>query len=529
MPFKPSTVAALFLAAFSFSGIALASDGTKAPASSATPSVVGSSPGVKVISLLTVGDKVNGAREGATPYRMVGIPDGLGAFDNGDGSFTLLMNHELGPDSGSVRRHGQKGSFVSKWRIRKSDLAVLQGEDLVGTVMGWDAAAGRFVASASPFARFCSADLAPESAFFNRRSGRGFAGRIFLNGEEIGAEGRAFAHLATGDNAGFSFELPSLGRLSWENAVASPFEQDKTIVIGQDDSTPGQVYVYIGEKQAAGSEIERAGLHGGQLYGIAVHGFPSEDDAKAETRHAGIPNGTRFALKSLGDVRGLSGKQLQEASTAAGVTEFLRPEDGAWHPRQPHVYYFATTDRFDMAKAGTGKLAARSRLYRLSFDDIRHPEKGGRIDTLLDGTGPYQMLDNLTVDGDGNLLLQEDPGNQDYLAGIWQYRPRDGRLVKVASHDPKRFAPAVAPFNVDEESSGIIEVTDLLRPAKGLKWRGRQGGKQVDAGFKGWRPDTRYFLATSQAHYALPQEPELVEGGQLFLLAVPKRAGAAKH
>ncbi len=27
---------------------------------------------------------------------MVGIPDGLGAFDNHDGTFTVLMNHELG-------------------------------------------------------------------------------------------------------------------------------------------------------------------------------------------------------------------------------------------------------------------------------------------------------------------------------------------------------------------------------------------------------------------------------------------------
>jgi hypothetical protein len=27
---------------------------------------------------------------------MHGIPDGLGAFDNANGTFTLLMNHELG-------------------------------------------------------------------------------------------------------------------------------------------------------------------------------------------------------------------------------------------------------------------------------------------------------------------------------------------------------------------------------------------------------------------------------------------------
>ena len=47
---------------------------------------------------------------------------------------------------------------------------------------------------------------------------------------------------------------------------------------------------------------------------------------------------------------------------------------------------------------------------------------------LLDGTGPQQMLDNMTVDGDGNLILQEDPGNQAHLARIWKFYPRRSEL-----------------------------------------------------------------------------------------------------
>jgi hypothetical protein len=50
----------------------------------------------------------------------------------------------------------------------------------------------------------------------------------------------------SGPGAGISYELPSLGKFSWENSLASPFEQDKTVVIGTDDTTPGQLYVYIG-------------------------------------------------------------------------------------------------------------------------------------------------------------------------------------------------------------------------------------------------------------------------------------------
>jgi hypothetical protein len=60
---------------------------------------------------------------------MVGIPDGLGAFDNYDGTFTLLMNHEIPGDLGVERQHGFAGAFVSHWIVRKSDLAVLHGGD----------------------------------------------------------------------------------------------------------------------------------------------------------------------------------------------------------------------------------------------------------------------------------------------------------------------------------------------------------------------------------------------------------------
>ena len=40
---------------------------------------------------------------------MVGIPDGLGAFDNYDDTFTVLMNHEIAPASGVPRQHGSPG------------------------------------------------------------------------------------------------------------------------------------------------------------------------------------------------------------------------------------------------------------------------------------------------------------------------------------------------------------------------------------------------------------------------------------
>ncbi len=119
---------------------------------------------------------------------------------------------------------------------------------------------GAYVAAtgaADQLNRLCSADLPPHAAFFDPLSGKGFDGRIFMNGEERGDEGRGFAHIVTGAEKGDSYELPALGRFSWENAVPHPAAGDRTIVMGLDDSTPGQVYVYIGTKTSHGSTIER--------------------------------------------------------------------------------------------------------------------------------------------------------------------------------------------------------------------------------------------------------------------------------
>src|SRR4051794_24399704 len=96
---------------------------TTGPSSSQSPYLVRSQPGVVTKSILTVGDAA-GTKADGTPYRMVGVPDGLGAFDNGDGTFTLLMNHELGNTAGVQRAHGATGAFVSKWTIEKGSLRV---------------------------------------------------------------------------------------------------------------------------------------------------------------------------------------------------------------------------------------------------------------------------------------------------------------------------------------------------------------------------------------------------------------------
>ena len=463
-------------------GVALAQS-IQGPSSSESPYVVRIASGVVTRSLLTVGDSVNNKPDG-TPYRMVGIPDGLGAFDNGDGTFTVLMNHEL-PGTGIVRAHGAKGAFVSKWVIRKDNFTVLNGQDLIQNVNVWNKTTSppQYELATDPaqktFQRFCSADLPALSAFYHAGSGLGYNGRIYMNGEESGTEGRTFAHLMDGT----SYELPRLGKMAFENSVANPGTGLSTVVASMDDGTGGQVYVYVGTKTTSTNPVEAAGLANGNLFGIKVDGLDVENDTT-------VLNGpVPFTVHNFGDVSSKTGAELETASKDANgaflVTTFNRPEDGAWDPTNPNDFYFVTTASF------TGK----SRLWHVHFVNPADPAAGGTIEMLLNGTEGQKMMDNITITKRGQILIQEDPGNQDHIAKLWLYTIENRKLTFIAQHDPERFTPGVAGFLTrDEESSGIIDASDILG--------------------EGW------LLLDVQAHKA-SSDVELVEGGQLLALRIP--------
>ena len=177
----------------------------------------------------------------------------------------------------------------------------------------------------------------------------------------------------------------------------------------------------------------------------------------------------------------MTGAQLETAS-GSNVTKFQRPEDAQWDPAHPNDFYFLTTASF------TGK----SRLWKLHFTDSANPALGGTATMLLDGTEEPKMMDNLTIDKQGRILIQEDPGNQAHVAKIWSYDITTDSVTEIAAHDSSRFVIGGANYlgTQDEESSGVIDMSDIL----GNNW----------------------FLFNVQAHYNIAGE--LVQGGQLLAM-----------
>ncbi|HEX3132745.1 MAG TPA: esterase-like activity of phytase family protein, partial [Planctomycetota bacterium] len=478
-----------------------------------TPYLLPVAPGVQTKGFLSVGESVNLKPDGFSPYRMIGIPNNLGLFDNNDGTFTLLSNHEIEDIQGTTRAHGKIGAFVSKWIVNKSTLQVQQGADLIQTAYDWNDTA--YVASTAPFHRFCSADLPATTALYNAGSNKGTTHRIFLDGEERSwssvtvPAGRGMAHVVDGPDAGKSWELPLLGRVAFENALVNPLAQDKTIVMTSDDSgrvgatPPSEVNVYIGTKLlSTGTEldIEKAGFTNGHLYGVKVTGKPVEDLTTTAPYGVGAAKGVGvpFTLAQYTTTNLLTDDKqaLQAEAITNAVTQFSRVEDGAWDPLHPADYYFITTDIYDQVKDGVGSQVGRSRLWRLRFTDITAPENGGTIAMMLDGTEPYQMLDNLTVDTQGRILLEEDVGNAAHNGKIWVYNIASGSLTMIAKHDRNLFGDLdlIGSLTKDEEGSGIIDAAAIL--------------------------GTGWYLTSDQAHYNIG-DAELVEGGQYLALFVP--------
>lgn len=464
------------------------------PSSSQGPYLVpvAGGPAIQSYSILTSGDFVNGVN-GPNSYRFEGTPDGVGAYDNGDGTMTVLINHEFGTNSGIQRAHGGTGSFVSRLVVNTTPgpnfLQVISGRDLDDSVVTNTAGAGTLTS----FNRYCSGDLAPQTAFFNSATGLGVSNRIYLNGEESGSNGRAIAHVvdANGANTGVGYQLNAFDGLgAWENILAHPNTGNQTLLMANSDGARNSVYAYVGTKTNSGSTIDRAGLTNGTTYSIqaTVNGV----NVGTEDRTTPI-NGT-FALTPV--TRDANGT-VTGGNTG---TTFLRPEDGAWDASKPNDYYFVTTDRYDAVKDGVGTQVGRSRLYRMRYTDINNPTAGGTIEALLDGTEAIQMLDNICVvpgtDGHTRILAVEDVGGNAHNGKVWLYDTTTDELTLVAQHFASNgdigVAPT-APFNNDEEFSGIIDARDTL----GLGW----------------------FLLVDQQHYGVPGGQ--VEGGQFIAFYLP--------
>lgn len=474
-----------------------------------------------------------------------GIPDGIGVLRDGKNA-TIFLTHELSAANataaGISRANGAaSAATVSALNLDTASKSITAARDMLSSVVWYDYATKS--ASSTPTApagaaakdeygtpthtkalnRFCSAHMAQPGELSYRVKGKngefttyGYTGPAFFTGEEGGDESRGFVMNTEGELV----QLPKLGLAAWENFLVNPNSGRATVVMGNEDgsATDSQLFMYVGQKETEGKWYEKAGLTNGQLYVASVNGNGSDNDIR---KNAVKGAATMVSFNPINT--DVNGKEQNIQARSLG-TEFARVEDGAWDPKNPNVYYFVTTES-NKDKGATAPNPATptvsrdgGALWRMTFVDVKNPLAGATITMLLDGTeAPYlSKPDNIEVDGAGNVLIQEDPGNNDLVARMVAYRIADGKLATVTKFKNEYFAVGAKQFiTKDEESSGVTDVTDILRTSKNDKNSYYVYDAQIHATPTAARPD---LAGNKAAAAALAQS---IEGGQVYLLTIP--------
>jgi secreted PhoX family phosphatase len=501
--------------------------------------VVSTNDAVEINPIATTGDIITG-----TEIR--GIPDGMGAFasNNGRGGITVLSNHEVAINdkiamksattdrpwgvsitkfnySPSIKRMDNATNFITSWNFWNYKTGTYSSSPIGGEPGNQQA--GSFGWGIS---RFCSGTYTPEGTFIY--NGVGFDGALYTTGEEVGDSSRGFAF----DMTGAGYQLPRVGMLSIENIVPNLKKGPNTVAMIDEDgsATDSQLHMYVGKKQSTGTSVDKAGLTNGDLYVLNVPTVATDNLFRTTIAKSTPVDATFNKVEWNTDVTSFA-KGVREA----GMT-FARIEDGNWDPSNPNVYYFITTEsnkdpvatKENPAEPGVSRDGGG--LWRLTFKDGQNPLAGAKLELLLNGgEAPYlSKPDNLTVTKNGIIMIQEDPGNNAHVARILAYRISDGKIGTVAEFDKKYFTAAGSSFmTLDEESSGIIDVTDLMATSGdkntyfmfNAQVHTYSGVTVVDPGVKGAVSPARTDLAY-RGSSATNLNNVAVEGGQYYTMAV---------
>jgi secreted PhoX family phosphatase len=465
-----------------------------------------------ITPLFSVDDSVPETSNPSQQYRMVGIPDGLGARANGDGTSTLFMNHEFTQATISqpiVGGSQYRGAYVTKW-ILDADGDPVSGERAYDSVFMENTFVGPAaeVGNATPaFSRFCSGTLTGPPQGLDRWI-------YFTNEEEQLSFGPTFdgkGGLSVAIYGNEAHALPKLGRFSKENTLVQPSSGTRTVIFSLEDgpaTLDNQLYMYVGAKdQSPGaSALARNGLDNGKLY---VFRSLDPDRNSERTFVRGSVTGEWLEIPGA---ENMTEAQLEAASDAVNAMTFVRPEDGAYNPNNPSEFFFDTTGSSSGVDNGVNELG---RLYSLKLNSV-DPLKPATLrivynaDTVVADGGDIAISpDNLGVSSQ-YLMINED-GTTESRA-VMSAKGRDGSIwrfdlvknagrgagvdvataTRVAQLDPPgRDGVPVGPGIW--ETSGIIDASSMF-------------------GANSWLSDVQAHSPTA------PPSAGTVEDGQLFLM-----------
>ena len=435
--------------------------------------------------VFTVGETIEG-------YTPPGILDGTGATKMDDGTVRVFVNHELRQAQGYAYTLAN-GTTLTGARVSYFDFDPATRK-ILGSGLAYDKiydAAGNEVTSGTQIdlsnadteglRRLCSANLF-DAGEYNLED------TIFFTGEETGG-GLEYA-LDVENNE--LYALPWLGRAAWESVtLMDAGDENKVAILVGDDRQGAPLLLYLGDKVAGGSFIERNGLANGNLYV-----WVAEDGALSPEDFSGTSNAKGGSFVEIDiydpamagangyDALGFATQETQDAlASEVGAFQFSRPEDVSTNP-------FNGTEAV-MASTGRGSAYPSDDWGTTYFVNIDFSTLEASVFIIYDGddagSGQFddpdfglRSPDNLDWADNGKIYLQEDrsTSNAEFggvsgeEASIWELDPSSGLLKRIGQVDRMAALPSGQtdgdPGDLgDWETSGVLDVTNLFDTVDG--------------------------------------------------------------
>jgi hypothetical protein len=210
--------------------------------------------GVTLDVIATSGDTLSGN------YLLGGVPDGTGVLKSGN-NLKIITNHEWSNTNAvaaarSSANYATNGSYISEMQYDLNTKSIISGKDFMQQMSWFNYTTGKWgslpvaptgAAAADAYGspahthainRFCSSTLAAAGLFYDKKTGTGHKGAVYLTGEEGSDESRGFAVNETGE----AVQIPRFGLAAWETFVPA---QTNSKASSQVKTAPGWALVQI--------------------------------------------------------------------------------------------------------------------------------------------------------------------------------------------------------------------------------------------------------------------------------------------
>lgn len=392
--------------------------------------------------------------------------DGLGAYRHDADSLRVFINHEN--SSGSVSQVDLSVPLLQAWIANRaignnnSNYAPRPAGLVEGMSKGWTSVSGGLSQNLT-IHNPCSGNAWEANTF---GSGRGFADRLYLTGEETFGTNPTGHYWVIDPATSTLHRATDVGGAgSWENATLIDTGRTDTValLLGEDRGTDpigsAKLSLYVGMKNPGSTDfLERNGLKGGTTYYWDANGTSNTNGT--------LGAGGLFANNN----DSLLGTWTQSTTEAVlfSKAEDVHTNMQASSPKFGKEAVLASQDQAIFQIDFSGLTFTAGGLAPGSISSVRVLLKSS---TDADPAGTFNGFDNLVWSPDGNVYVNEDDGEGD----IWQINvaalsaqyqmgnlnPLLTNVFQILDADSIGVHAGGVELGITE-SSGIIDISSLV-------------------------------------------------------------------